>query len=291
MTQYRQSGVIYRASGVAYATPVTVTPATIACTATIPTDFQFEYRQSRPVQAYRNGFDYRQALISGNVYLVVATPAAVAVTTSITATGGIPITVTPATIAAVAAFPAVDIDANYVHVDAGIAAICAVPAPTVVTGALLTVATIAAVGGIDPITGVNIVTPETIVGIGAIPTAGLSEEVDVTPATITVDLTSSGARQLYTFYPGAEALVPPVLLRNEPTPAAYALARHYPPRPRARNLFIIEGTSVQDYLPVDTTTVTRWLLGGHFPPSDLTPSEISLLEASGYPIDVGSGVS
>ena len=285
-TQYR-SEIAYRASGVAYGTPTTITPATIAATATIPADFQFEYRQSG--QAYRNSYDYRQALISGNVYLVVATPATVAVTTSITATGGLPATITPTTIAAVAAVPAVDVDANYIHVDAGIAAIGAVPAPTLLTGVVLTPATITGVGGVDPITGVNIVKPATIVGVAAVPDATL--ETHVTPATIAVDWIGNDARQLYSFYPGAEALVPPVGLRNQPTPAAYALARHYIARPRARNLFIIEGTSVQDYLPVDTTTVTRWLLGGHFPPSDLTPSEISLLEASGYPIDVGSGIS
>ena len=287
MTQYRQPGVVYRASSVAYATPTTITPATIACTATIPVDFQFEYRQSG--QAYRNSFDYRQGLITGNAYLVVATPATIGVTTSITAVGGIPITVTPATIAALAAFPAVDIDANYVELAEGITVTGAVPAPTIVTGALLTVATIAAVGGIDPITGVNIVAPATILCVATVPDATL--ETHVTPATIVVDLTSDGARQLYTFYPGATAIVPPVGLYNRPTVAAYALARFYPPRPRAGNLYIINGTSVQDYLPVDTTTVTRWLLGGHFPPTDLTSSEISLLEASGYPIDVGSGVS
>ena len=287
MTQYRQSGVVYRASGVAYGTPTTITPATIACTATIPVDFEFEYRQSG--QAYRNSYDYRQGIISGNTYLVVATPATIGVTTSITAVGGIPITVTPATIAALAAVPAVDIDANYVHIDTGIAVICAVPAPTLFTGVSLTPATITGIGGVDPITGVNIITPATITGVGAVP--GATPVMDVAPAVITGIGTGNAVRQLYTFYPGAEALVPPVGLRNQPTPAAYALARHYIPRPRARNLFIIEGTSVQDYLPVDTTTVTRWLLGGHLPPSDLTPSEIALLEASGYPIDVGSGIS
>ena len=287
MTQYRQSGVVYRASGVAYGTPTTITPATIACTATIPVDFEFEYRQSG--QAYRNSFDYRQGIITGNAYLVVATPATIGVTTPITATGGIPITVTPATIAAVAAFPAVDIDANYVHLDAGIAAIGAVPTPTLLIGIVIHPATIAAVGGIDPITGVNIVTPATILCVATVPDA--TQETHVTPATIAVDWTSNGARQLYEFYPGATAIVPPVGLRDRPTPAAYALARFYPPRPRAGNLFIINGTSVQDYLPVDTTTVTRWLLGGHFPPTDLTSSEISLLEASGFPIDVGAGVS
>ena len=287
MTQYRQPGVVYRASGVAYGTPTTITPATIACTATIPVDFEFEYRQSG--QAYRNSFDYRQGIITGNAYLVVATPATIGVTTSITATGGIPITVTPATIAALAAVPAVDIDANYVHVDAGIAATASLPAPTILTGVIMYPATIAAVGGIDPITGVNIVAPATILCVATVPDA--TQETHVTPATIVVDLTSDGARQLYTFYPGATAIVPPVGLYNRPTVAAYALARFYPPRPRAGNLYIINGTSVQDYLPVDTTTVTRWLLGGHFPPTDLTSSEISLLEASGFPIDVGAGVS
>ena len=288
MTQYRQSGVVYRASSVAYGTPTTITPATIACTAAIPTDFQFEYRQSG--QAYRNSYDYRQALISGNTYLVVATPATVAVTTSITATGGIPITVTPATIAAVAALPALTLTVNYVDIDlVDVRAFASVPSPTITTGIIQYPATITATAGVDPIAGVNIITPATITGVGAVPDA--TPVIDVAPAVITGIGTGNAVRQLYTFYPGAEALVPPVGLRNQPTPAAYALARHYIPRPRARNLFIIEGTSVQDYLPVDTTTVTRWLLGGHLPPSDLTPSEISLLEASGYPIDVGSGVS
>ena len=289
MTQYRQPGVVYRASGVAYGTPTTITPATIACTATIPLDFEFEYRQSG--QAYRNSYDYRQGIITGNAYLVVATPATIGVTTSITAVGGIPITVSVSTIAAVAAVPAVDIDANYVHIDTGIAVIGAIPTPQLFTGVSLTPATITGIGGIDPITGVNIITPATIVGIGAIPTAVASQEIHVTPATIAVDWTGNGARQLYEFYPGATAIVPPVGLRDRPTPAAYALARFYPPRPRAGNLFIINGTSVQDYLPTDTATVTRGLLGGHFPPTDLTPSEISLLEASGFPIDVGAGVS
>jgi len=287
VTEYRQSGVLYRASGVAYATPTTITPATIACTATIPVDFQFEYRQSG--QAYRNSFDYRQGIISGNTYLVVATPATIGVTTSITATGGIPNGVSPGTIGAVAAVPSVDIDANYVHVDAGITAIGAVPTPTLLIGIVIHPATIAAVGGIDPITGVNIVSPDTILCVAAVPDT--AQETHVFPATLAVDWTGNGARQLYEFYPGATAIVPPVGLRDKPTPAAYALARHYVARPRAGNLFIINGTSVQDYLPVDTTTVTRWLLGGHFPPTDLTPSEISLLEASGFPIDVGAGVS
>ena len=247
MTQYRQSGVAYRASGVAYATPTTITPATIAATAAIPTDFQFEYRQSG--QAYRNSFDYRQALISGNVYLVVATPAAVAVTTSITATGGIPITVSVSTIAAVAAVPAVDIDANYIHVDAGIAAICAVPAPTILTGALMTPATIAGVAALPAPTGEVVVIANHVSGTGAVPDP--TREWHVLPGTITCT-TTMGEEPVYTLLEMPYTMtLPPVGLRQDATPAAYALRRHYAMQRKGTNLIIVNGTSIQTFPPAD----------------------------------------
>ena len=285
MTQYRQSGVVYRASGVAYATPTTITPATIAATAAIPTDFQFEYRQSG--QTYRNSYDYRQALISGNVYLVVATPAAVAVTTSITATGGIPITVTPATIAAVAAVPAVDIDANYVHVDAGIAAICAVPAPTVITGALMNPATIAGVAALPAPTPEVEVIANHVGGTGAVPDP--TREWHVLPGTITCT-TTMGEEPVYTLLEMPYTMtLPPVGLREDATPAAYALRRHYAMERKGTNLMIINNTSIQTYAPSDWDTVTRWIYGGHASPKDFTSTEIALLIANGYSIDVGVG--
>ena len=285
MTQYRQSGVAYRASGVAYATPTTITPATIAATAAIPTDFQFEYRQSG--QAYRNSFDYRQALISGNVYLVVATPAAVAVTTSITATGGIPITVSVSTIAAVAAVPAVDIDANYIHVDAGIAAICAVPAPTILTGALMTPATIAGVAALPAPTGEVVVIANHVSGTGAVPDP--TREWHVLPGTITCT-TTMGEEPVYTLLEMPYTMtLPPVGLREDATPAAYALRRHYAMQRKGTNLIIINNTSIQTFPPSDWDTVTRWIYGGHASPKDFTSTEISLLIANGYSIDVGAG--
>ncbi len=285
MTQYRQSGVAYRASGVAYATPTTITPATIAATAAIPTDFQFEYRQSG--QAYRNSFDYRQALISGNVYLVVATPAAVAVTTSITATGGIPITVSVSTIAAVAAVPAVDIDANYIHVDAGIAAICAVPAPTILTGALMTPATIAGVAALPAPTGEVVVIANHVSGTGAVPDP--TREWHVLPGTITCT-TTMGEEPVYTLLEMPYTMtLPPVGLREDATPAAYALRRHYAMQRKGTNLIIINNTSIQTFPPSDWDTVTRWIYGGHASPKDFTSTEISLLIADGYSIDVGAG--
>jgi len=283
-TQYR-SEIAYRASGVAYGTPTTITPATIAATATIPTDFEFEYRQSG--QAYRNSYDYRQALISGNVYLVVATPAAVAATTSITATGGIPITVSVSTIAAVAAVPAVDIDANYIHVDAGIAAICAVPAPTILTGALMTPATIAGVAALPASTPEVVVIANHVSGTGAVPDP--TREWHVLPGTITCT-TTMGEEPVYTLLEMPYTMtLPPVGLREDATPAAYALRRHYAMQRKGTNLIIINNTSIQTFPPSDWSTVTRWIYGGHASPKDFTSTEISLLIANGYSIDVGAG--
>ena len=284
-TQYRQSGVVYRASGVAYGTPTTITPATIAATATIPVDFEFEYRQSG--QAYRNSYDYRQGLITGNTYLVVATPATVGVTTSITATGGIPITVSVSTIAAVAAVPAVDIDANYIHVDAGIAAICAVPAPTILTGALLTPATIAGVAALPAPTPEVVVIANHVSGTGAVPDP--TREWHVLPGTITCT-TTMGEEPVYTLLEMPYTMtLPPVGLREDATPAAYALRRHYAMQRKGTNLIIINNTSIQTFPPADWSTVTRWIYGGHASPKDLTSSEIALLIANGYSIDVGAG--
>ena len=283
-TQYR-SEIAYRASGVAYGTPTTITPATIAATATIPTDFQFEYRQSG--QAYRNSFDYRQGLITGNTYLVVATPAPVGVTTSITATGGIPITVSVSTIAAVAAVPAVDIDANYIHVDAGIAAICAVPAPTVITGALMTPATIAGVAALPASTPEVVVIANHVSGTGAVPDP--TREWHVLPGTITCT-TTMGEEPVYTLLEMPYTMtLPPVGLREDATPAAYALRRHYAMQRKGTNLIIINNTSIQTFPPSDWSTVTRWIYGGHASPKDFTSTEISLLIANGYSIDVGAG--
>ena len=285
-TQYRQSGVVYRASGVAYATPTTITPATIAATATIPVDFEFEYRQSG--QAYRNSFDYRQGLITGNTYLVVATPAAVAVTTSITATGGIPITVSVSTIAAVAAVPAVDIDANYIHVDAGIAAICAVPAPTVITGALMTPATIAGVAALPAPTPEVVVIANHVGGTGAVPDP--TREWHVLPGTITCT-TTMGEEPVYTLLEMPYTMtLPPVGVPEEATRLAYALRRHYAMERKGTNLIIINNTSIQTFPPSDWSTVTRWIYGGHASPTDFTSTEIALLIADGYSIDVGAGV-
>ena len=83
--------------------------------------------------------------------------------------------------------------------------------------------------------------------------------------------------------------LPPVGLRQDATPAAYALRRHYAMQKKGTNLIIVNGTSIQTFPPADWSTVTRWIYGGHASPKDLTSSEIALLIANGYSIDVGAG--
>ena len=84
-----------------------------------------------------------------------------------------------------------------------------------------------------------------------------------------------------------ENIVPSVGRREDASPAAYALMRHYSPGARGDNIFIINGTTVQSYLPADWGTVTRWIYGGHESPKDLTTEEESVLLAAGYSFRVG----
>jgi hypothetical protein len=188
----------------------------------------------------------------------------------------------------VAAVPAVDIDANYVHVDAGIAVICAVPAPTILTGALMTPATIAGVAAIlTPIPEVEVIA-NSISGTGAVPDP--TREWHVLPSTITCT-TTMGEEPVYTLLEMPYTMtLPPVGVPEEATRPAYALRRHYAMERKGTNLIIINNTSIQTFPPSDWSTVTRWIYGGHASPTDLTSTEISLLIADGYSIDVGAGV-
>ena len=76
-------------------------------------------------------------------------------------------------------------------------------------------------------------------------------------------------------------------MKEDASPAAYALMRHFQPRPKGDNIFIINGTTVQSFLPHDWATVTRWIYGGHESPRDLTTAEETVLVAAGYSFRVG----
>ena len=84
-----------------------------------------------------------------------------------------------------------------------------------------------------------------------------------------------------------ENTLPPIGVREDASPAAYALMRHFQPRAKGDNIFIVNGTTVQSFLPHDWGTVTRWIYGGHNSPRDLTQSEETVLVAAGYSFRVG----
>lgn len=281
MTQYRQTGVQYRASGVAYGSPTTITPATIAATATVLDEVSVQYRESG--LAYRNNYMYSQP--DTGIVEIVATVATVTATTALSATAGIEVDISPAPTIAVVTTIGAGVTANYVDIaEVDMSAVAALPTPTLRTDQILSVSTIAGVGTISGTAVVDLL-PATIAATATVPAVSVSAHA--TPGDIAV-ISAVGTDQMYTFYPGSTNKTPAIGLRNQPTPAAYALMRHYSPRPKADNLFIINNSSVQNFMPADASTVTRTLYGAHLPPTDLTATEISLLEASGFPIDVGT---
>ena len=280
MTQYRQTGVQYSESGVAYGAPLVVTPATIAATATVLDEVNVQYRE--PGLAYRNNYTYSQP--DTGIVEIVATVATVTATTALSATAGIEVDISASTIAVVTTIGA-GVTANYVDIaEVDMSAVAALPTPTLRADQVLSVSTIAGVGTISGAAVVDLL-PATIAATATVPAVSVSAHV--TPGDIAV-ISAVGTDQMYTFYPGSTNKTPTIGLRNQPTPAAYALMRHYSPRPKADNLFIINNSSVQNFMPADASTVTRTLYGAHLPPTDLTATEISLLKASGFPIDVGT---
>ena len=281
MTQYRQTGVQYRASGVAYGAPIVVTPATIAATATVLDEVSVQYRESG--LAYRNTYTYSQP--DTGIVEIVATVTTVTATTALSATAGIEVDISPAPTIAVVTTIGAGVTANYIDIaEVDMSAVAALPAPTLRTDQILSVSTIAATTTISGTAVVDLL-PATIAATATVPAVSVSAHA--TPGDIAV-ISAVGTDQMYTFYPGSTNKTPAIGLRNQPTPAAYALMRHYSPRPKADNLFIINNSSVQNFMPADASTVTRTLYGAHLPPTDLTATEISLLEASGFPIDVGT---
>jgi hypothetical protein len=284
VTQYRQTGVQYRASGVAYGAPIVVTPATIAATATVLDEVSVQYRESG--LAYRNNYAYSQP--DTGIVEVVATVTTVTATVAFSAAASIEANISVSTIAGVAALPGAGVTANYVDIaEVDMSAVAALPTPTLRADQVLSVSTIAGVGTISGTAVVDLLV-STIAATATVPAVSVSAHA--TPGDIAVT-SAVGTDQMYTFYPGSTNKTPTIGLRNQPTPAAYALMRHYSPRPKADNLFIINNSSVQNFMPADASTVTRTLYGAHLPPTDLTATEISLLKASGFPIDVGiSGI-
>ena len=317
---YNESGIAYRQSGFSYQKrDVTVSASTISCSADLSPVFAYVYTPKRPGGvAYSAGYDYnktgfdyneRDTSVADNRVLVdygqsgvsysnpadtgftvavIATPATIAVTTAFSAGPSVPATVTPATVACpVVIVPAVD--ANSIVVHGGIEAPATLP--TAVISAVVTPAAVACQATF-PAHSLYITidaTPGVVTGTAAMPSVTASGNYTAVVNTIGAGVTSDfGAEQVYRLVviPTGNTL-PPIGMREDATPAAYALMRHFQPRAKGDNIFIINGTTVQSFLPHDWATVTRWIYGGHESPRDLTSSEESLLVAAGYSFRVG----
>ena len=287
---YRQSGIQYRQASFAYNTSdSTVNVGVIGVVATIPTSIDFPYRKSG--MSYRDSlYTYREPASSGNAYTVICSPATVAVTTQFSAVAGKPATVSPATIdvdAGVAA--SIDVDANYVELDEGMTIPVAVPAASLLIGQQLTPSEIAATVAVPTPTPGVVVRPDTVEATSTVYTS--STPISFNARTIEAKVTTPDVPLHRIIDPMPVANVRPMVgPRHQPTPASFALFRHYQPESRGTNLVIVNNASVQTFMPADQSTATRVIYGGHECPDDLTATEQDILIAAGYKLRVGAAV-
>ena len=287
---YNQSGIVYREAGFPYVKrDAIVSATTIGCSASLSLSFAYVYRPSSgPLIDYTTaGVSYSPVDITGFTVAAIATPSTIGVTTTFSATPSVPATVTPATIACPAIIIA-SVTATTITLHGGISTSATLPSAS--ASAIATPDEVSAEATIpDESLYVTVDAKPDVVDVGATVPAPteVSGNYTATPAVIGAGSTFPTVTMFRYLVIPTTNIVPSVGLRNEPTPAAYSLMRHFGPVLRGDNIFIIDGTTVQDYLPVDKSTVTRWIYGGHDSPTDLTDSEQTVLVSAGYSFRVG----
>ena len=234
----------------------------------------------------QSGVSYSQPVDTGHTVAVIATPATIGVTTTFSASPSVPATATPSTVACpVVIVPSVT--ANSIAVHGGITAPATLSSATI--SAIVTPATVATTATFPGHTLYITIdaTPGVIAATATMPSETPSGNFTFEASTIAVT-TTTGAEEMYRLVViPTENTTPTIGLKEDTTPAAYALMRHFQPRAKGDNIFIINGTTVQSFLPHDWATVTRWIYGGHESPKDLTDSEETVLVAAGYSFRVG----
>ena len=284
---YRQSGIAYRESDFVYnRSDATLNVGVINVVCGTPTLFEFPYRKSGT--AYRNSFLYREPASNDNTYVVKAFPATLAVTTAFSAVAGKPIDVFAATINVVAGVATnINVDANFIVLLEGNNYSVVMPAPSLVAGNVLNVATIPVTTAMDSTQEV-IIDVDTIAATVAVPTpADISGDFSITTGTIKVVATTPNVLLHRILTVPESNTLPPVLRPQDATKAAFALRQHYKPTARGINLVIVNNASVQTFMPSDFSSVTRVIYGGHASPNDLTGTEQAILIAAGYQFNVG----
>tara|TARA_B100001250_G_scaffold74967_1_gene61317 strand:- start:2593 stop:3642 length:1050 start_codon:yes stop_codon:yes gene_type:complete len=315
---YNESGIAYAESGFPYQKrDATVSVSTIACSADLSLTFAYVYTPKRPGGVgYSSGYDYNktgfdynerdtsvpdnrilvdysqsgvgysQPVDTGFTVTVIATPATIGVTTTFSASPSVPATVTPSTVACpVVIVPSVT--ANSISVHGGITAPATLPTPTIsATFTAATVATTATFPGHSLYITVD-ATPGVIAATTTMPSETPSGNFTATPAVIGIQVAIPTIPMFERLVMPSEDTLPRAINPQDSSPAAYALMRHFAPGAKGTNVFIVNETTVQTYLPADWSTVSRWIYGGHSSPTDLTSSEVSLLASAGYSFNAG----
>ena len=318
---YNESGIQYREANFPYQKrDATVFASTVACSADLAPTFVYVYTPKRPGGiAYRSGYDYNktgfdynerdtsvpdnrvlvdysqsgvsysQSADVGHTVAAIATPPTIGVTTTFSASPSVPATVTLGSAIECPVVIIPGVEAQTIVVDGGTTVPAAIP--DVTSEAIVLpdeVAAAATVG--DTVTlyiTVDAVQDDSLERTATIPAVTPSSNYTALPDAIAATSSIPVVTMYQLVVIPTENIVPSVGRREDASPAAYALMRHYSPGARGDNIFIINGTTVQSYLPADWGTVTRWIYGGHESPKDLTTEEESVLLAAGYSFRVG----
>jgi hypothetical protein len=273
--------------------------------------------------AYRSTNTYRQDLLryDGGVNVVVA-PATVAATSTVpavTISFGTSVTVSVATIAATVTVPAVSIlQSQTVFLDA-VAVAATTPAVTITegTGLSFTVSTVDTTSTVPSVTvtegaGVTI-SLTTVSSSGLIPEPDITEGNGVTiiaavPAFARIlapNVITGNGVLVYRPTIRCFARVPDLGLKSQPILNADApgalldvlpyntisierrwKSRWAAPARRGRNIFILTDNTITERYPVNASTISRQILGGHEAPDNLSSEEFDLLVDAGYSFEV-----
>lgn len=295
---YRQSGIDYRDSirnyyGIANAT---ITPSTIACTATLP-----EVQRSLPYRGtgvtygetattYR-GDNASEINIGADPTISVVTGVGAVPASTVSADAS----VAPASITCSSAVPSVTA-ASIVGISA--TTVGATGVPQNVTVLLFTEAVPASIAGVGAVsntvvTGDAQVSATTVVGSATLPTVtSISGTASALPYVVTATSSLDNTDMTRRYVPKYESTLPALAKGDSdyrPLEAKNRLARFYSPGLKGTNVWIISNSSVTTVQPIteaDRANITRTLYGAHESPSDLTSTEADLLIAAGYDMTV-----
>ena len=274
--------------------------------------------------AYRSTNTYREDLLrydgGTNVIVTAGTVASTSTVPAVTVSVGTGVTVAATTVACVATLPIVAVyQSQTIYLDA-IATAATTPAVTVTegTGVSFTVSTVDTTSTVPSVTiteGVGVtVSLTTVSSSGLIPDVTvlegsgvtISSDLIATFATAPALVVTEGTGVSVTFGtvacwvtvhdPGLQIRIimvadsPGALLDVLPyhvvSPQRRWKSRFAAPARTSKNIYILTDNTITNRHPVDRSTISRQILGGHESPTDLSSEEQTLLIDAGYAFEV-----